>query len=127
VLRKYYIGFNIFPDGNARRKEKIQKPLKKRITGLYVIIMATKALNLKLDESKILDIKRVSNAFHITMTDVFNEALDEYLTKMKKDPFYRLTANIADASTEETAEVLNEIAAMTDDDLLISSVHKITV
>lgn len=41
--------------------------------------MATKAVNLKMEENRILDIKDVAAVFHMTITDVINEALDEYL------------------------------------------------
>lgn len=52
--------------------------------------MALKAINIKMDEKRIIDIKSVASVFQMTMTDVFNEALDEYLGKMKRDPYYRL-------------------------------------
>ena len=83
--------------------------------------MATRAMNLKMDESRIADIKAVAGVFHMTITDVINEALDDYLPKMKNDPFYKLTANVQDASTEETEEILAEIDNLTDDDLTIAS------
>lgn len=85
--------------------------------------MATKAMNLKMDEERLHDIKDVASVFHMTITDVINEALDEYLPKMKRDTLYRLTANIENASSEETNEILEEIDGLTDDDLQIST-HK---
>ena len=63
--------------------------------------------------------KEVASVFHMTMTEVIKEAIAEYVAKMKKDPFYRLTANIPDASPEETAEILAVIENLTDDDLQI--------
>lgn len=45
--------------------------------------------------------------------------LDKYLDKMKKDPFYRLSANVQDASKEEAADILDELYSMSDDDLTI--------
>lgn len=89
--------------------------------------MATKAMNVKLDESRILDIKNVAAVFHMTITDVINEALDEYLPRMKSDPFYRLTASVEEASTDESAEILSELDALSDDDLKISSSKKFTI
>lgn len=83
--------------------------------------MGTKAVNLKMDESRIVDIKDVAAVFHMTITDVINRALDDYLPKMKKDPLYRLTANVQDASVEETEEILAEIESLSDDDLRIST------
>ena len=89
--------------------------------------MATKAMNFKTDEVRIADIKSVASVFRMTITDVINEALDEYLAKMKKDPFYRLTANVKDASEEESKEVLEAIQTLSDDDLTISQVKHFEV
>lgn len=89
--------------------------------------MATKAMNLKMEEKRILDIKDVAAVFHMTITDVVNEALDEYLPKMKRDPLYRLTANVMDASDEETEEILSKIEALSDDDLEITTKKEFVV
>lgn len=89
--------------------------------------MATKALNIKMDEDRLADIKSVAAVFHMSMTDVVMDALDEYLSKMKNDPFYRLTVNVEDASEEEMPEVLGELDALTDDDLQIASVKHFSV
>lgn len=89
--------------------------------------MASKAINLKLDEERIMDVKQVASVFHMTMTDVINEALDAYLPTMKADPFYRLTANVKDASESETAEILSEIEGLSDDDLEITTAKRFKV
>lgn len=89
--------------------------------------MATKALNIKMDEDRLADIKSVAAVFHMSMTDVVMDALDEYLAKMKNDPFYRLTVNVEDASEEEMQEVLGGLDALTDDDLQIASVKHFSV
>ena len=81
--------------------------------------MANKALNFKLTEEEINDMKEVVSVFHMTMTDLIKDAVKEYLAKMKQDPYYRLTANIPEASPEETREVLSAIEQLTDDDLSI--------
>ena len=52
---------------------------------------------------------------------------DEYLSKMNKDPFYRLTANIQDASEDETTEILNEIEIFSDDDLSIDRINSFQI
>ncbi|MBR5970905.1 MAG: hypothetical protein IK016_11275 [Lachnospiraceae bacterium] len=55
---------------------------------------------------------------------MIKEALQEYLEKMKADPFYRLTANVQEADRKESTEVLDEIGQMTDDDMtIVSSEH----
>ena len=88
--------------------------------------MAVKAMNFKLDEDRIFELKSVASIFNMTVTDIISEALSEYVQKLKKDPFYRLTVNVEKASAEETEEILNEIDSLSDDDLQISTVRKFT-
>ncbi len=85
--------------------------------------MAVKALNFKMEEEEILQMKEVASVFNMTLTDAYREAAKEYVEKMKKDPFYRLTANVRNASAEETAEILGEIENMSEDDLSIVNVR----
>ena len=89
--------------------------------------MAAKAINFKMEEADILDMKNVASVFNMTVTDVIKEAVREYVSKMKKDPFYRLTANVREASAEESAELLSEIENLSDDDLTIASSKQFTV
>ncbi len=89
--------------------------------------MATKAVNFKMDETELSDIKQVASVFNITMTDIIKQGIKEYVAKLKADPFYRLTLNVQDASAEETEEILAEIESLSDDDLTISSSKRFTV
>jgi len=89
--------------------------------------MATKALNFKIDEKQINDMKSVAGVFNMTLTELIKNALDEYIAELKNDPFYRLTANVQEASEEETEEILSEIESMSDDDLAIASKEQLTV
>lgn len=89
--------------------------------------MAIKALNFKMAEKEILDMKEVAAVFNMTLTDVVREAVREYVAKMKKDPFYRLTTNVQEASVEESAEILAEIEGLSDDDLTIASSEKLSI
>ena len=89
--------------------------------------MATKAMNFKMDEAEILDMKQVASVFNMSVTDLIKNAVKEYLAELKSDPFYRLTANVQDASDEETVEILTEIEGLTDDDLSIGSTKRFTV
>ncbi len=89
--------------------------------------MATKALNIKMDEDRMADIKKIAAVFHMSVTEIIMDALDEYLPKLKKDPFYRLTSNVEDASAEEAKEILDEIAALEDEDFKISSIKHFSV
>ena len=49
------------------------------------------------------------------------DCVDGIFENHKTDLLYRLTANIADASEEESAEILDEIEALSDDDLEIAA------
>ena len=89
--------------------------------------MASRAMNFKMDEAEISDMKQVASVFHMSVTDLIKNAVRNYLTELKSDPFYRLTVNVQDASDEESAEILSAIDKMTDDDLTISSVNKFNV
>lgn len=86
--------------------------------------MPTKAVNFKMEESEILDMKHVASIFNMSVTDLIKNAVCNYITELKKDPFYRLSVNVEEASEEESSEILNEIEGMTDDDLtIVSSSH----
>lgn len=89
--------------------------------------MATKAINLKLDEADVLDVRSVASVFNMTVTDVVRKAVREYVDRMKNDPFYRLTVHVREASAEESAEILSELEALSDDDLSIASSERFTV
>ncbi len=83
--------------------------------------MATKAMNFKLEENEIMDIRKVASVFNMSLTDVVREALKEYIFKMKNDPFYRLTAKVQEASAEESKEILDIVENLSDDDMQITS------
>ena len=89
--------------------------------------MTTKAMNFKLDEKEIIDIKKVASVFNMTMTDVVREAIKEYVLKMKKDPFYRLTAKVQEASSDESKEILEIVENLTDDDMEITSTKRFSL
>lgn len=89
--------------------------------------MTIKAVNFKMDDAELNDMKHVASVYQMTITDLIKEAVSEYLERMKADPFYRLTACVEDADEEETAEVLNTINALSDDDLMISSKKHFTL
>jgi len=89
--------------------------------------MATRAINFKMDEAEILDMKHVAGVFNMSVTDLIKNAVREYLSELKSDPFYRLTANVQDASEEESAEILSEIEGLTDDELTIASTKRFTI
>lgn len=86
--------------------------------------MALRAINFKLDENRITDIKSVASVFNMTITDVITEALDEYVQNMKNDPFYRLTVNVENASAEEADEILAEINSLNNYDMQITTIKR---
>ena len=86
--------------------------------------MAKGALNFKMDETDIYEVREAASVYNTTMTEIITEAVHEYLEKLHKDPFYRLSVNVKEASDEESAETLNEIEGLSDDDLTASSVRK---
>jgi hypothetical protein len=89
--------------------------------------MATKALNFKMDETEILDMKEVADVFNMSVTDLVKNAVREYIIELKNDPFYRLTANVPEASEEESEEIMAAIEEMSDDDLAIASTKHFSV
>ncbi len=82
--------------------------------------MATKTINFKMDAAEILEMKKVASVFNISLSDMIREAIKEHIGKLKKDPFYRLTTNVEDASPEESAEILAHIDALSPEDLEIA-------
>lgn len=89
--------------------------------------MSLKAMNFRMEESEILDIKHVAGVFNMSVTELIKKAIKKYLRELKEDPFYRLTANVQNASDEETAEILAEIENAAPDELEISSVKRFTI
>ena len=92
-----------------------------------VLDMAVKALNFKMDENDILEMKNVAGVYHMSVTDLIKNAINDYIAELKKDPFYRLTMNVQDASAEESAEILKDIENLSDDDLTIVSKKRFSV
>ncbi|MCC6093524.1 MAG: hypothetical protein LIV24_00630 [Eubacterium sp.] len=83
-----------------------------------------KAMNFKMDEKEIAEMKSIANIFHMSVTDYIKNAIADYSAKLKQDPFYRLTINARNADPEETEEVLNSIDSLSDDDLeIVSTKH----
>lgn len=89
--------------------------------------MAMKMMNFKMDEADIADMKTVANVYNMSVTDLIRGALKEYIAELKQDPFYRLTANVEDASSEESEEILTALSDLSDDDLSISSVKRFAI
>ena len=89
--------------------------------------MSVRAMNFKMDEAEIQEMKRVAGVYHMTVTDLIKNAVRSYISELKDDPFYRLTANVQEVSAEESEEILSAVSEMTDDDLTISSATRFSL
>lgn len=83
--------------------------------------MSAKAMNFKMDEVDIIEMKKVASVYNMTVTDLIKNAVKDYIAELKRDPFYRLTSNVQEASEEESEEIISEIGSMSDEDLAIVS------
>ncbi len=90
-------------------------------------MMSVRAMNFKMDEAEIQEMKRVAGVYHMTVTDLIKNAVRSYISELKDDPFYRLTANVQEVSAEESEEILSAVSEMTDDDLTISSTTRFSL
>ena len=89
--------------------------------------MATKALNFKIDDAEIAEMKQVASVYNMTLTDLVKDAVKAYIADLKKDPFYRLTVNVMDASEEESKEILDAIESLSEDEMKIETMKHYTV
>lgn len=64
-----------------------------------------------MDEEDILDMKAVAGVYNMTVTDLIKNAVKEYLQELKRDPFYRLTVNVQDASRKKQKRSLRKLRA----------------
>ena len=69
-----------------------------------------------LSPNEISDMKNTALVFGMSAADFVRKAVREYVEQKKREPFYRLTANIEEADPEESAEILALIDSMTEDD-----------
>ena len=90
-------------------------------------MMSVRAMNFKMDEAEIQEMKRVAGVYHMTVTDLIKNAVRSYISELKDDPFYRRTAHVQEASAEESEEILSAVSEMTDDDLTISSATRFSL
>lgn len=81
--------------------------------------MATKSISMRLDSNELEEAQKIAKIYNTTLTDIMKHALREYIDEKKKDPFYRLTANIPETTEEEGKEIFKELDEMSDDDLKI--------
>ncbi len=89
--------------------------------------MARKAINFKMDEEEIAEMKKAAEVYGMTLTELLKNAVREYLNVLERGPCYRLTMNVEDASEEESVEILSRLENMDADDLKIVSKKSFSV
>ncbi len=89
--------------------------------------MARKAINFKMDEEEIAEMKKAAEVYGMTLTELLKNAVREYLNVLERGPCYRLTMNVEDASEEESVEILSRLENMDADDLKIVSKKRFSV
>lgn len=88
--------------------------------------MGERAVNFSIEENDLVILSKIASEYSVTVTELIKKVISEYLEKIKKDPFYRLTANVEEVSSEENSEILEMINNLSDEDLTISSVKKLS-
>lgn len=88
--------------------------------------MGERAVNFSIEENDLVILSKIASEYSVTVTELIKKVISEYLEKIKKDPFYRLTANFEEVSSEENSEILEMINNLSDEDLTISSVKKLS-
>lgn len=88
--------------------------------------MGERAVNFSIEENDLVILSKIASEYSVTVTELIKKVISEYLEKIKKNPFYRLTANVEEVSSEENSEILEMINNLSDEDLTISSVKKLS-
>ncbi len=85
-----------------------------------------KTISVKLNESIIHDLKKVSDIYNISYSDFIRKAIEQALEEKKKDFMFRM-GNVPYATAKEEKEIIEELSKLTDDDLKIVRVEKIKI
>ncbi len=85
-----------------------------------------KTMSVKLDESMICEIKKISSIFEISYSDFIREAVEKAIAEKQKDFMYRMS-NVPYASDEEEKEIMSALSELSDDDLQVARVEKLTL
>lgn len=87
--------------------------------------MTVKALSFRTDESEIAKIKKAASMFQMSVAGLMREAVKDYIERRQKERFFESLKNVEEASPEESAEILEMIENMTDDDWETVSFKKV--
>ncbi len=85
-----------------------------------------KTMSVKLDESIINEIKKISSIFEISYSDFIRSAVEKAIAEKQKDFMYRMS-NVPYATDEEEQEIMSALSKLSDDDLQVARVEKITL
>lgn len=78
----------------------------------------TKTMSLKLDESLILDIKRISGIFNMTSSEFVRNAVKKEIAEKKNDFMVRMS-NVPYCEEKEEKELIEILSKLSDDDVKI--------
>ncbi len=85
-----------------------------------------KTMSVKLDENIISEIKKISSIFEISYSDFIRNAVEKAIEEKQKDFMYRMN-NVPYATDEEEQEIMSALSELSDDDLKIARIEKITL
>lgn len=83
-------------------------------------------MSVKLDESIIDEIKKISSMFKISYSDFIRNAVQKELEEKKKDFIYRLS-EVEYCSQEEEKEILDSLSKLSKDDLTMVKTDTIKI
>ena len=86
-----------------------------------------KAISLRLDEQTLQDIKKVSSIYNIPTSDLIRKGIKMILEAKKSEAYYRLTADIEEATQKETDEIIERLNKYNDDELEIVEKESVVV
>ncbi len=85
-----------------------------------------KTMSVKLDDKIISEIKKISSIFNISYSDFIRNALEKAIKEKQDDFMYRMS-NVPYATDEEEDEIMSALSELSDDDLQVAKVEKITL
>ncbi len=85
-----------------------------------------KTMSVKLDENIVTEIKKISSIFGISYSDFIRNAVEKAIAEKQKDFMYRMS-NVPYATDEEEKEIMSALSELSDEDLQVSRVEKVTL
>lgn len=85
-----------------------------------------KVMSVKLKDSVISEIKKISSIFEISYSDFIRSAVEKAIEEKQKDFMYRIS-DVPYATDEEEQEIMSALSSLNDDDLKVVRVEKLTL